>query len=179
MDIKKQKKLLVWVVVILVILNLGAISLFVIQTYSKPVKDTEEYTSRKINRPFRPDGPGRMFTDRVSFNDAQREKLRESFVGHRQAMQIYKDSIRLLRSQLMQELASEDPDSKKLDEISAGIGQYYSRLNKETSRHFMEMKSIADPQQLEELNEFFLDIAKRKHPGPGDGFRHRHRRGRR
>ncbi len=178
MDTKKQKKILIWVVAVLVILNLGVISLFVIHTYVQPDQDSSAYTLPNRDRTFRHDGPGRMLTDRIDFNNAQKEKLRESFGDHREAMRNYKDTIRILRSQLMQELASKNPDTEQLDNISDNIGRYYTRLNKETIRHFMEMKTIANPQQQQELNEFFLDIANRQRPYPDDGFRHHPRRGR-
>lgn len=179
MDIQKQKQLLTWIVIILVLLNLSVIGFLVFQNY-KLRNDTVNYNQNttQYNKPGRNNhAPGAMMNQRFNFNEAQREKLRESAILHRQNMMNYKDSIRLYRGKMMREIAQENPDSNLLNRYFNQIGKYHVEMNRATTRHFIQLKTIASPEQKEEIKDFMFNISERKEfgrPHHSNGHRQHH-----
>lgn len=183
MDIQKQKQLLTWTVILLVILNVGVIGLMIYKNYQQA-----DYNSRTGIERF--DDNRRMSRDRAcmvherfGFNEAQREKFEQSADRHRHNMNILKDSIRGLRTGMMQELTREQPDKEKLNIYSEQIGKIHAAIYKETMEHFLDVQEIATPEQREKINDFHMEIARERgfgpyRPGMGDSKHHRHRHGR-
>ncbi|MCF8331728.1 MAG: periplasmic heavy metal sensor [Bacteroidales bacterium] len=180
MDIKKQKQLLTWIVILLVVLNLSVIGLLIFNKYS-PDSTTSNYNQRdeyynNKNRGHFDHTPGRMMNERFNFNEAQREKLIESAHLHHQTMTSYKDSIQYYRGRMIQEIAKETPDNNLLDHYINQIGLYHVKMNRATTKHFMEIKSIATPQQKDKVHDFLINVAQRKEFGMPHhrGNKHQH-----
>ncbi|MCF8217939.1 MAG: periplasmic heavy metal sensor [Bacteroidales bacterium] len=177
MDINKQKKLITWAVIILVIINLGAIGLLIYRSYTpsetttitRPAQEDRFHDNRGHRR-----GPGQFLQDRFQFNEAQLEKFNQSVDEHQSRMQEIKDSISLCRKKLVEEVVKDNPDTATLEEYIKRTGILHSKMQRETTNHFLEIQKIASPEQKEEIRSFLLDMPDRRRMNS-----HReHRRGR-
>lgn len=176
MDINKQKKLITWAVIILVIINLGAIGLLVYRSYTpsettitRPAQEDRFNDNRGHRR-----GPGQFLQDRFQFNEAQLKKFNQSVDEHQSRMQEIKDSISLCRKKLVEEVVKDNPDTATLEEYINRTGVLHSKMQRETATHFLDIQKIASPEQKEEIRSFLLDMSERR----AMDSRHKHRRGR-
>ncbi len=66
--------------------------------------------------------------------------------------------MRELRHQMVDEMASENPDTIKLNNIAAEFGRLHEEMKKLTMEYYFNLKSISDEQQKERLYFIFRDM---------------------
>ena len=66
--------------------------------------------------------------------------------------------MRELRHQMVDEMASEDPDTMKLNEIAAEFGSLHKEMKKLTMEYYFNLKSSSDEGQKERLHMMFRDM---------------------
>ncbi len=59
---------------------------------------------------------------------------------------------------LLYELSAEQPSKSNLDSIAERIGHYQTLLKKQTIRHFMNVRSLCEPEQIELLDHLLMDM---------------------
>ncbi|MFW6019999.1 MAG: Spy/CpxP family protein refolding chaperone [Bacteroidales bacterium] len=175
MDINKQKKLITWAVIILVIINLGAIGLLIYRNYNPPEAAITPPAQENLRNNARGHGrgPGQFLQDKFQFNEAQMEKFNHSMNTHQERMQEIKDSISLCRRKLLEEVVKDNPDTATIEKYINKTGILHSKMQRETTSHFLEIQKIASPEQKEEIRSFLLDMSERKHMNS----RHKQRKG--
>ncbi|MFO8054463.1 MAG: Spy/CpxP family protein refolding chaperone [Bacteroidales bacterium] len=164
MEIQKQKQLLIWIVIVLAILNLGMIGLFVYKNYTqtRTTETTEDHPGRyESKRPSHSKSCPKI-DERFNFNEKQRQQLEYIRDKHRSKMRTFRDSINELRALQMKLIAKGEDHKPTVYKYARQIGTLYGEIHKETMDHFLEIKKIASPEQQENINEFYLDIANRK-----------------
>jgi Spy/CpxP family protein refolding chaperone len=62
-----------------------------------------------------------------------------------------------LRGEMLNEMASPETDTSKLNALSDSIGNYHSRLKRITYKYYLDLKSICNPDQKIQLKELFSD----------------------
>jgi len=63
-----------------------------------------------------------------------------------------------LNFDLLEELSSENPSKVNLDSISARIGHYQYLMKKQTTRHFLNIRSICNEEQIKLLDILLNDM---------------------
>jgi len=143
-----RTKLLIWIIIVLVAINLAALISGV------------AYSMKRRNEP--PARTGIPFNQRADFFYEQlgltSDQRNQFFVFNKEFNQdarLIADKMNSLRYTLIKEMARSNPDRSKLDEICTNIGSLHSELKEITVDYYLKMKSICDPQQQKLLNELF------------------------
>ncbi len=66
--------------------------------------------------------------------------------------------MRTLRREMVDEMASEDPDTVLLDNIASEFGDMHKRMKLLTMEYYFNLKSISDADQKERLHFVFRDM---------------------
>ena len=149
-----KKRLIIWTVIILVVLNISTLATFLyerkLNCAPPPVQSaSENQRFREINWFMRED---------LGLNPSQTNKI------YRLRRENYLDSKKILvsldekRKEMLTELQKENPDQQKLDQIAVEIGNLHRDLKKVTIQYFLNIKKICSPEQQVKLNKLFRDM---------------------
>lgn len=167
--------ILFWLIIILLVINISAITTIFFGISIRDRKDTKFFPPKAE---YHRQHEGKFFCQSLDLNEEQQqlfEKARHKFFSEAKkiAGQMHKKRVEFIN-----ELASDEPDTLKLQEIAKDIGSLHSKLKFQTYRHYLEMKSICTKEQEEKLIKIFKSMLYKE-----DSFmspRDRHgRRGRR
>lgn len=169
MEIKKQKHLLLSLVIILAILNLGTIGYLLYQKGSSTHAENLEAPPPQSTRGM-PRGEGPNMADslknRFDFDEEQMQQMKVLWEEHRGTMRTLTDSIRQLRTKQVELIASYEENQKQIYDYAHEIGSLYSQIHIHTIKHFQGIKDLAKtPQQVKAVNEFFSDASMHKRRG--------------
>ena len=150
MDIFSKNKVLFWLLIVLIVVNLSAIATFFI---------VRSYTMITREQKARPAcGADIAFRDRLHLNGPQQKQFH---MINQQFIRISAPTVQALRlkqSELVAELSKESPDSVYLLRLSKEVGDLQSGLTMLTVRHFMQLKKNCTPGQREILLTMYYDI---------------------
>lgn len=160
MDIFAKQRYAFWTIVLLVVLNLVAISALWLGRTSRPGGPP-------------PDGPPgqdrRMFLQKeLNFTDDQIHRYDRLRQDHADKARVLLDDIRRLKKEMMDHIYEKEPDSTKAMQIADLIGQKQTELERITFRHFADLKELCGKEQLDKLREL-MDEFFRRNPPEGRG----------
>lgn len=156
-----SKKLLVWVLIFLTVVNISAIVFIFLHVFND-----QQSSEPKVQK-------------ELLLNDQQKQRFNDLNVEFRNMSDTLIYQIRNNQVEMFQELEKENPDLNKLDNIADSIGYLHAELKRHTIRHFMEKGRYCTPEQRKRMFRFYRHtIAPDSAPGMRERkFRHRHRRG--
>ena len=143
----------------MILLNITALSVIIFHQPGPPPPPVEQGPAINENR-MPPEGRIRYyirkelnFTDEQikQFSESRRKTMREQFK--------VKNQLKTLRRQMMIELAKEQPDRNKLNEITTEIGQAHKAIKDLTIAHFLEIKTICTTEQQKKLYRLWNRMA--------------------
>lgn len=145
MDIFTQKKMLVRLCILLVILNLSLVVSFYYFTQNKDYKHDEEHLAAVLKR-------------ELNLNDAQAEKiktLREDFFAKEKALA---QTIRSKRDSMNIAMFNKTTDENQVREIARRVadGEYQMELLR--IEQAQQLKTICTPEQLEKMEDLVKEI---------------------
>lgn len=181
MNFFEKNRLVFWLLILLVVVNISALAGFIIFFYSKTPD------SRQV--PVRPSHE--CLKQELELDTAQTGEAEKTLAGFRRLAMPVADSIRSARLDLLDELLKERPDTVRLREIRSVILSLQMRLQDIQIEQFLALKKICTPEQATSLAGFYEKLfgcdrnCRRIGPaqgpgqdtGPGKGMQHRHRRG--
>lgn len=157
-------KILQWLVVLLLLLNLSTIASIVYHKYEEKtdtdilISDTE--SERRLN--------GRYFRQTLGFDNEQMEAFRQANRAFQPEANAIISTIDSLKNDIFSELKKEHPDTSRLNSLSENIGNQHSKLKKETNKFYLKIKNVCDSVQKEQLNEVFSPLFRNQYAGtPG------------
>ncbi len=174
-----QNRLLIWLVIFLLVLNVSAISSIIFQRVREP---------ESVSLPFRPPvpdetmmpGEGRFLRD---FLELDREQFEHCRID-RHAFQVkawsITEELREKKIEFLKELDKKNPDTARIEQIAEEIGQLHKTLRLETGEYYLKLRRLCNDQQQQKLHHFFMqslgrhDTAKR--PARGRGIHQRMKR---
>lgn len=161
-----KTRLLIWIIVILVAVNVAAIISGLV------------FSSERRNKfPVRTDIPynrrADLFRGQLGLDNAQRQSFMNFNREFNQRARSITGRMNSLRYRMVEELAASHPDRERLDSICVDIGQLHTELKRATVDYYLKMKSVCDPEQQVELNRFFERIINADN---GEGMRPGHDR---
>mgnify|MGYP006288101235 CR=1 FL=1 len=167
-----KKQLLIGGLILLFVINIAALGTIIYQNqkYNNVIQSStdtkrewrdERHRDRDRGRrdhdkPHKHDYPNRFdryLKQELDLNDDQFSEFLEIREDNKEKQHAIVKKLSEKRSELMNELSSETPDTTKLQEISQEIGGLHKKLKETTIEHFMRLKTICSPVQKEKLND--------------------------
>ena len=172
----RQKRILVLLVIVITMVNLGALA-----TVLYKVQQMERFHETKVvekpvdNPPD--DAPPAFMMREIGFDEDQWQLVGESKRTMRSAVSPLLQKLRQLNVDLADEVMQENPDTIKLNRLCAEIGNLHAQMKLGTMHHMLDIKHIASPEQNEKLKDFYREMLTRGDGPRSDRNSHRHRRG--
>lgn len=167
MDYFKKKNILIWVLIVLLVINIAAITTIILGTFRPDWPGRDGMPG---------DGPKRFLKERLNLSEEQQKIFDTYHFKFRKQMKGRRDSMRYYRDAILEELSKDDPDTTILFQLSDGYGDLHKSLKRYTIQHFIGMKEFCNPEQRRELNRILKRILNEGFPGDMPG-RERHGRG--
>lgn len=148
-------RILIWLIIILLIINISAITTIFLGISVRDKKDVRPLPPKtEYNRHH----DGRFFDRNLNLSEEQHQqfiKAKHKFYSEAKkiAGQMHKKRV-----EFIDELASDEPDTLKLQEIANEIGMLHSKLKFQTYKHYLNMKSICTEGQEEKLIKIFKSM---------------------
>lgn len=154
---KTTYRTLVWVIVILLVTNLsmGLSFLYHKNQDSKVIEQSEE-TKFEVPAEQRT----RFFREQLNLSAEQVDLFRELNRNYNRTAREITLQLESLRAEMVDEMGKSEANRQRLDEITKEIGELHTRLKNVTIDYYMGMKTAADEQQKEKLNEIFRSMLK-------------------
>jgi Spy/CpxP family protein refolding chaperone len=148
-------RILIWLVIILLVINISAITTIFLGINIRDRKEPGPFQKRiEMHRHH----DGRFFEQSLNLSPDQHAQFKAS--RHRFFSEARKlaGQMHNKRVEFVNELASAEPDTLKLQEIADEIGSLHSKLKYQTYKHYIEMKNICNKEQEEELTRIFKSM---------------------
>ncbi len=146
MDIFKQKRYLLFVIVLLVILNLATILMLWLNRPPQPMLQREQRRPEQEKMHIQ-----QLLKDQLGFDETQTEqylKLREE--QHEQALLI-QNEIQRIKKQMFDEVLKDNPQTTLSDSLLKLSQEKMADLEQLTFRHFLDLKKLCKPGQQDKL----------------------------
>lgn len=180
MDTKTKKSLLIITIILLIVINVSALATIYYNSKIKTKKLTE---MNNLKEEVQIKGMHRFIRDELKLSDEQFQQFKEiartnMIIAHGIALELNEK-----RTEMMNEIAKENPNSKILDDIASDVGSLHYELKKTTISHFLELKEICNEDQQESLQKIFMQMIRDQDRNkfgrsPREGERGRNRDGR-
>ena len=151
MNYFNKKRITIWVIVILAVLNIAAISTITYHIVSnkKLVEVVMDLPRRNMNF---------LVGKELNLNDEQQVQFVQFKHEYAQASKAILERLRERRIEMLEELSKDESDVERLDEIAEEIGNLHAELKRKTIIHFLDMKKVCNPDQMKQLNVLFHDM---------------------
>jgi Spy/CpxP family protein refolding chaperone len=169
-----KSKVFLYIMVLITIINMGFVIAAVVIVRKNNVKSPEDKKEMFERR-------GRFMASELGFDEHQLEYFHKSRAQLREKIKPLRRELHNLNRTLIIEATSENPDRAKCNDLAQQIGSIHTRIKEATFMHIMEVSDIATPEQVRQLNEFYLSMFSDDHAferkGPGKQYRARKGRG--
>ncbi len=157
MDIFKQKRYLIFVIILLVILNLSTLLMLWIgrplHLSAKEGPVSTEHEKARVQQ---------LLKDELEFDETQiKQYLKMRHEHHEQAQQL-NDDIRNLKKQMFDEVLQDKPQPILSDSLLILVQEKQADLEKLTFRHFLNLKKLCKPKQQDKLKLLIHEVFRRK-----------------
>jgi hypothetical protein len=144
-----KTRLLIWLVIILAAVNIATIVSAL--SYSGKISraEQERLTAETDARVM-------MFRDYLELDVRQMDVFVQLNRSFSQNAGRTTNRLDMLRRSMINELAQDNPDMKKVDQITAEIGELHRQLKESTAEYYLGLKEVCNPSQRERLREMFV-----------------------
>jgi hypothetical protein len=149
---------LVWIIVILLATNLS-MGISFLYHKQQDHKQEEQVEEAVVEIPAQQ--RTRFFRDELGLNYDQVEKFRELNREFNRTAWNISHNLERLRTEMVLEMGKNEPNQKKLEAITAEIGERHTELKKVTIDYYLKMKAECNDEQKEKLNETFMSMLKK------------------
>jgi Spy/CpxP family protein refolding chaperone len=169
MNFFNKNRLVFWLLLFLVVINISALVTFIL-FYSGQKKQQSENTGA---RSFQ------VFQKELSLTPIQSGKVCSINAQYRTVSEPISSALKAKRSELLEELSMEKPDTLLLKKYAEEIGNLQKELQIVSIRQYLDLKEVCDSCQCQKLSSFYFQLYGSKGPGPGMGkqMQHRYRHG--
>ncbi len=165
MEAAKKNRLLFWLLLFLIAINLSALVSFFFFVQQKPVMDCNVNPDRKCN----------LFKQELKLSEAQMIRVEEINSRYRNVSEPLVAAIREKRDKIMHELENETPDTLLLSSYAMELSLLQNQMQKENISQYLALKKICNPDQLQRLSGLYRDLY--GCPMKGKKMQHRYRHG--
>ncbi|HMS66125.1 MAG TPA: Spy/CpxP family protein refolding chaperone [Ignavibacteria bacterium] len=178
-----KNKLLTAAVIVLLITNIGILSLLWFDR--SPVNSFEKNSHGKrppgermppqdgIPRPDRMppgDGPKDFIIRELNLNEKQIEEFGNLVKEHQTEMRELKDKIRNEKEELWDSMSGKATDKNSVERITSEIGNNQKQIELITLRHFQKVRDLCNDDQKKKFDEIIKDVLRMMGPGTPPPF---------
>jgi Spy/CpxP family protein refolding chaperone len=146
---------LFWLIIILLIINISAITTIFYGIGIRNKKDLRSYPPRiEYHRHHK----GKFFDNSLNLTEEQQQHFKKAKHKFYSEAKKIAGQMHKKRVEFINELASDEPDTLKLQEIAEEIGSLHTKLKFQTYRHYLDMKNICTKEQEEKLIKIFQSM---------------------
>jgi hypothetical protein len=164
---QNKNRLIFWIMIFLVIVNLSALITFFTFNRTK-----EEVTCDAMQPQC-----GKAFQCELGLSEGQLQKVDLINSEYQAVSSPIVDEIRNIRSDILDELSSEVPDTVYINQKSGELCDFQLKLQQANFTQFLELKKVCDPEQAQRLSALYRELYGCAGMGKGEGRMRRHRGG--
>lgn len=165
MELYKKNRLLFWLLLFLIVMNLSALISFCFFMQKKPASTCDPAQAEKCN----------VFQQELDLSDDQVIRVEEINMRYRSISEPLVGAIREKRDGIMNELENTNPDTNILIRHSMELSTLQNKMQKENIRQYLALKKICNPEQLQRLSGLYRELY--GCPMKEKGKQHRYRHG--
>jgi hypothetical protein len=167
MKAQNKNRLIFWILIFLVIMNLSALVTF----FSFPRK-TNEVTCDAMQPQC-----GKAFKSELGLSQEQLQKVDLINSDYQATSSPIVNKIRNIRSDILDELSAEMPDTSYINQKSNELCDFQIQLQKANYTQFLELKKVCDAGQAKRLSALYRELYGCTGMRSGEGRMRRHRFG--
>jgi len=171
MNFFSKNKLVFWLLVFLVVINLTVLITFLV-LFSGRSGEALQPKSEK---------PGLAIQQELALTPSQSTNVEKIIAGYRQETGPISQSIREYRARILDELATDHPDNLKLTLYADSICYLQRQMQQASIKQYLALKEICNPDQCRKLSALYFELygfqGQGHGMGQGKGMRHMYRRG--
>lgn len=150
MNKKKINRSLKWLNILLLVINVSAITAFLVRTGGSETTDRSGTSSELASLQF--------LKTELSLSD---EQYQEAVILNERTFRTYHLLVDLICEAnvgMLEELSRDDCNQHALDSIARKVGNLNTSLKRETIRHFLNIRSICNEEQAAKLTLLFKEM---------------------
>ncbi|GEM_PF-1690241 len=175
MNTNAKKRLVIWGIILLVVINISAITTMFYRTRTPDIFPRFNNRNIRVNRNiqknrnlrenrtsrdnYRREGAHMFFVRELDFSEIQLEKFKNINNKNYEDIHIIVKQLNAKRDEMITELENKTPNMAKLDSIAIDVGNLHTKLKKITINHYLEIKNICNPKQQEKLHMMYKHMS--------------------
>jgi len=167
MNSLNKNRLIFWVLLFLIIVNLSALV-----TFFAFGRNTEKVACDAMQPKC-----GQAFECELGLSKEQVRKVDLINAEYQAVSGPIVEEIRNIRSDILDELSSEIPDTSYINEKSSDLCEFQLNLQKANFTQFLELKKVCDPEQAQRLSALYRELYGCSKMAGSEGKMHRHMSG--
>lgn len=155
METKTKKTLLISTIILLIAINISALSTIY---YHNKIQAKKVIEMKNIKEEARIKGMHRYIKEELNLTDHQFEIFKEISKTNMNSSHEITVKLNEKRFEMMNEIAKVNPNLDTLDRVAEDIGLLHYELKKSTINHFIKLKEICNDDQQENLQKLFMQL---------------------
>ena len=148
-----------WLVILLVVLNIGILATVWFK-HSPPPQD-------EMRRPDDRGGPGNFIIEQLNFSAQQTTEFNKLRQVHHQTVDSIKKSGKETHRLFFDNLKNEKPDTVEVNKLVRAIADKQMQIELVTFRHFEQVRKLCDEKQKVKFDEIIQEVLSRMAAPPG------------
>lgn len=166
METAHKNRMLFWSLIFLIIVNVSALATY----FFLPGKQSQNLCSND------PDSPNCVLHEQLNLTGEQYELVDAINKDYQAISRPISTQIKDLRSSIVDELESREPDTALINELIEEISSLQMQLHRENINHYLDLKEVCDPDQALRLSNLYRELyGCPMHQGGKKQHQHRHR----
>jgi hypothetical protein len=166
MNATNKNRLIFFILLFLVLVNLSALVTFF--TYRHHQNDVVVCDAAQVEC-------GNVFKSELDLTEEQTRKVDVINAEYQEASGPFVAQIRKIRSEILDELSADNPDTLFLKQKSGELCDLQLHLQKANFKQYLELKKVCDPSQAQRLSALYREMYGCVHMGKAGARMHRHR----
>jgi Spy/CpxP family protein refolding chaperone len=165
MNFFSKNRLIFWVLMILVVINISALISFFLFTQEQPPAPCCSPEEQQCV----------AFRDELNLSAEQTLKVNEINKNYRKSAEPIVTAIKETRAAILTELDKAEPQTMRLTELTNRLALLQTEIQKENIQQYSELKRVCTPEQAHNLSALYRDLY--GCPMKDDQMKHRYRHG--
>jgi hypothetical protein len=165
MNFFNKNRYIFWLLLFLVVINIAALVTFFMFYSGHKKQEAEDAGVRSF----------KVFQKELSLTPIQSEKVCSINAQYRSMSEPISLALKEKRSELLEELSTEKPDTLLLKSCAEEIGSLQKELQIASIRQYLDLKLVCDSCQCRKLSSFYFQLYGSKGTGKGMGKQMQHR----